>query len=122
MSMKGPFTIKQDHELTREYEKWILVRKSLGLRSFGMNMVDLKPGERIPEHTETNRDQEEVFVVLKGTATMVIDGTEYDAPEGTFIRLDPSPKRYIVNKGPAPVRVLIVSAPTTSGYRPMDWA
>ncbi|MBI4090981.1 MAG: cupin domain-containing protein [Candidatus Komeilibacteria bacterium] len=121
MPAKG-FTIKKDNELIREYEKWTLVRKSLGLRSFGMNMVDLKPGERIPEHTETDRDQEEVFIVLKGTATMVIDDTEYDAPEGTFIRLDPAPRRYAINKGNSDVRLLIVSAPTTSGYQSMDWA
>ena len=56
------FTIKKDSELLRDYEKWILVRKSLELMSFGINMVDLKPGESIPEHDEIERDQEEVVV------------------------------------------------------------
>ncbi|MEK7584729.1 MAG: cupin domain-containing protein [Patescibacteria group bacterium] len=116
------FTIKRDAELLRDYGKWILVRKSLDLRSFGINMVDLAPGVAIPEHDEVTRDQEEVFLVLKGDATMVIDGKEYDAPAGTFIRLDPEPKRYVKNGGTSLVRILIMSAPRTSGYTPMEWA
>ena len=116
------FTIKRDAELLRDYEKWILVRKSLDLRSFGMNMVDLAPGVAIPEHDEVPRDQEEVFLVLSGTAMMVIDGVEHEATVGTFIRLDPEPKRYVKNIGTEAVRILIISAPRTSGYTPMDWA
>lgn len=119
---KKKFTIKKDSELTRDYEKWILVRRSIDLNSFGMNMVDLAPGDSIPEHDEVERDHEEVFVVLKGTATMIIDGTAYEAPEGTFIRLDPEPRRYMKNISAEPVRILIISAPRTSGYTPLDWA
>ena len=98
------------------------MRRSLKLNSFGMNMVDLKPGENIPEHDEIGRDQEEVFIVWKGDATMVIDGIEYDAPEGSFVRIDPELKRTAVNKSAKLVRLLIVSAPRSSGYQPMDWA
>ena len=43
-----------------------------------MNLVDIQPGEQIPEHDETGRNQEEVFVVLSGEATIVIDGDEHD--------------------------------------------
>jgi hypothetical protein len=41
---------------------------------------------------------------------------------GTFARLDPAPSRTVVNKGETKARVLIVSAPVTSGYDPPDWA
>ena len=59
------FTIKHDDELERDYGKWVLVRRSLGLSAFGMNAVELPPGESIPEHDETERDHEEVFLVLE---------------------------------------------------------
>jgi quercetin dioxygenase-like cupin family protein len=36
---------------------WLLVRRSLGLAAFGINMVEIAPGESIPEHDETGRDQ-----------------------------------------------------------------
>jgi quercetin dioxygenase-like cupin family protein len=101
---------------------WALVRRSLGLRSFGMNLVELAPGERIPEHDETERDQEEVFFVLEGSPTLLIDGDAHPAPSGTFARLEPELRRTIVNDGERPAAVLIASAPRTSGYRPMEWA
>jgi hypothetical protein len=53
---------------------------------------------------------------------MVIDGEDHPLPAGTFCRLDPEPQRTVVNKSDADATVLIVSAPRTSGYRPMDWA
>jgi len=101
---------------------WRLVRRSLGLRSFGINLVELAPGERIPEHDETERDQEEVFFVLEGSPTLVIDGAGHPAPAGTFARLDPELRRTVVNDGEEPAAVLIASAPRTSGYSPMEWA
>jgi len=116
------FTIVHLDELERPFPKWALARKSLGLRSFGMNLVELPPGETIPEHDETGSDQEEVFIVLSGEPTMVIDGVDHPAPAGTFVRLDPEPKRTVVNRSSTEATVLIVSAPRTSGYTPMDWA
>ena len=116
------FTIKHDDELERDYGKWVLVRKSLGLGSFGMNTVELPPGESIPEHDEKDRMQEEVFLVLEGSPTMVVDGVDHSLREGSFVRLDPEPRRTVRNDTDAVARVLIVSAPTTSGYSDMGWA
>ena len=121
-AMAESFTIVHASKFERAGPKWALARRSLGVRSFGMNLVDLRPGETIPEHDETDRDQEEVFAVLSGSPTIVIDGKEYPAPAGTYVRLDPGPKRTIVNGGGEPASVLIISAPITSGYEPMDWA
>jgi hypothetical protein len=53
---------------------------------------------------------------------VVIDGNEHPAPAGTFVRLDPEPKRTVLNRSDGDAVVLIVSAPRTSGYTPMDWA
>jgi uncharacterized cupin superfamily protein len=101
---------------------WSLVRRTLAVASFGMNIVDIPPGEGIPEHDETSRDQEEVFMVLSGSAIIVIDGRRYAAPAGTLARLDPEPTRTVVNEGEEVASVLIVSAPRTSDYEPMAWA
>jgi uncharacterized cupin superfamily protein len=101
---------------------WSLVRRSLDCRAFGVNLVDIPGGESIPEHDETERDQEELFFVISGSPTLVIDGEEHPAPQGTFARIDPAHRRAVHNRGSRSASVLIVSAPTTSGYQPMDWA
>lgn len=115
------FTIKRDADFERS-GRWLLARRSLDLQSFGMNVVELEPGASIPEHDETRRRQEEVFIVLEGTAAAVVDGVEHPAPAGTYVRLDPEPRRTIRNVGDELLRVLIVSAPVESGYEPLDWA
>ena len=115
------FTIVCADDLEKSGD-WLLARRSLGLSAFGLNLVDIQPGEQIPEHDETARDQEEVFLVVSGEATIVIDGEEHALPEGTFARLDPELTRTVVNPGSRPTRLLIASAPRTSGYEPMDWA
>jgi len=119
--MRG-FTIRHDDELEREYGKWVLVRRSLGVTSFGINEVELPPGESIPEHDEVQRDHEELFLVLAGAPTLIVDGTDHPLRAGSFARLDPSPKRTVRNDGDAVAHVLIVSAPVTSGYVPLEWA
>lgn len=101
---------------------WTLVRRSLRLRAFGMNLVDIPPGERIPEHDETARDQEEVFFVVSGAPTLVVDGEDREARAGTFARISPEHSRTVRNDGPGPASVLIASAPRASGYEPMEWA
>jgi uncharacterized cupin superfamily protein len=116
------FTIAHLNDFERPFPKWALARKTLDLRSFGMNVVELPPGETIPEHHELERDHEEVFITLSGEPTMVIDGQDHPAPAGTFVRLDPEPLRTVVNRSDADATVLIVSAPRTSGYEPMGWA
>ena len=115
------FTIVHRDEFERT-GGWALARRSLGLSAFGMNIVDIPPGGTIPEHDEVDRDQEEVFVVLSGSPSLVIDGEEHPAPAGTFARLAPEPVRTVANHGDEPASVLIVSAPRTSGCEPMGWA
>jgi uncharacterized cupin superfamily protein len=101
---------------------WELVRRTLGLGAFGVNVVQIPPGEQIPEHDESDRDQEEVFLILSGSPTLVIDGEEHPTREGLFARLDPEHKRTVRNDGATTASVLIASAPRSSGYEPMSWA
>jgi uncharacterized cupin superfamily protein len=121
MDRGNGYTIAQRGELERA-GNWRLVRRSLDCQALGANLVEIPPGESIPEHDETERDQEELFYVISGSPILVIDGHGHPAPAGTFARLDPAHRRTMRNDGSEPCAVLIVSAPTTSGYQPMEWA
>ena len=105
-------TIRRREDLERT-GNWLLARRSLGLSAFGMNLVEIPPGERIPEHDETDRDHEEVFIVLDGSPSLVVDGREIETPAGTFARLDPHLKRTVVNNGEDPASVLTLAASRT---------
>jgi len=102
--------------------RWQLVRRGLEVEAFGLNVVEIEQGYSIPEHNEAERDQEEVFIVMEGDAVLVVDGEEHPAPQGTFCRVSPPVLRTVRNDAAEPVRLLIVSAPTTSGYTDMGWA
>jgi uncharacterized cupin superfamily protein len=121
MVQSDGYTVAHRDDLERT-GNWTLVRRSLGCRSFGVNLVEIPPGESIPEHNETERDQEELFLVISGLPVLVIDGEDHPARPGTFARLDPPHRRTVRNDGSEPCSVLIVSAPTTSGFEPMGWA
>ena len=86
--MPDGYTIKHDAELERDYGKWVLVRRSLGIRSFGINIVELAHGEAIPEHHELDRGQEEIFFVIEGAPTITIDNADHALEAGAFVRLD----------------------------------
>jgi quercetin dioxygenase-like cupin family protein len=100
---------------------WRLARKTLGGEAFGFNVVDIAPGGQIPEHDHSGDNQEEVYVILDGQATLVTDGNELDAPAGTFARYAPEVKRTIRNDSDADVRALLIGVPMESGYRGMPW-
>ena len=100
---------------------WRLARKTLGAEAFGFNVVDIGPGGQIPEHDHTRDNQEEVYVILEGQATLVSDGEEQEAPPGTYCRYAPDVKRTIRNKSDANVRALLIGVPVDSGYKGMPW-
>ncbi len=120
MSRSGVVIAHAD-EMPRD-GNWTLVRRALDCRSFGLNLVTIPAGGSIPEHDELDRDQEEVFFVVSGRPTLVVDGDHQAAPAGTFARIDPRHQRTLRNDGSEPASVLIMSAPRTSGYAPMSWA
>ena len=55
------YTVAHRDEMERD-GGWTLVRRALDVQSFGLGMVEIEAGGSIPEHDETGRDQEEVFV------------------------------------------------------------
>ena len=119
--MTEGFTIGHLGEFERN-GRWQLVRRGLDVGSFGLNVVEIEQEYSIPEHNELERDQEEVFIVIEGSAVMVIEGEDHPAPAGTFVRVSPALMRTVRNDEEQPVTLLIVSAPTTSGYADMGWA
>jgi uncharacterized cupin superfamily protein len=71
-------------------------RASLGVESFGMQVIDFPPNAtQYPEHDETKSGQEEVFVVLRGDGEIEIDGERQAIDPETMVRVGPAARRKI---------------------------
>jgi quercetin dioxygenase-like cupin family protein len=78
-------------------ERFVPLRRLLGVTSFGLNQILLRPGQRGRIHRHTA--QEEVYVVLSGTLTLGIEGDERELSQGELARVAPDVRRQLVNKG-----------------------
>lgn len=71
--------------------------KGLGVQAWGMNVLTLPPGwERYPEHDHGDDGHEEVYVILRGAATLHVGQQRIELAEGSFARVGPSERRRIV--------------------------
>ena len=96
----------------------IPVREYLGISAFGVNAYT--PGEDgtlIGEHDEVGSGQEELYIVLHGTATFEIDGEAVDAPQGTLVFVGPQSRRKATGDG----AVLAVGATPGEAYQGINW-
>jgi Cupin domain len=71
-------------------------RAQLGVEAFGMQVIDLPPNAtQYPEHDHLKDGQEEVFVVLRGSGELEVDGERHALDSETMIRVGPEPKRKL---------------------------
>jgi tetratricopeptide (TPR) repeat protein len=103
--------------------QWHPLRHTLGIRAFGMNAYTAsKAGDLVvEEHTEKALGHEEVYVVLAGRATFVLDGEEFDAPAGTIVHLADPGIRRVARAAQDGTRVLAVGGPPDEAYEPSPW-
>lgn len=73
------------------------LRRELGVSSFGMNLIVLAPGERGRIHAHER--QEEVYLVLEGELTLLVEGAEDVLGPDRLVRIGPSVRRQLVNAG-----------------------
>ena len=85
------------------------VRRELGVEAFGINWFELSPGMEGRDHDETESQQEEVNVVVRGGGVYLIDGKEIPVRTGTFLRFDPETRRRPV-AGPEGMTLIAVGA------------
>ena len=63
-------------------------RRALGSSVVGIGRETLAPGFRVP-FGHTHRDQEEIYVVVRGSGRMKIDDEIVDLTEGDMVRVAP---------------------------------
>jgi len=79
--------------------RWKPVRRTLGIRAFGINAYAADTGQDVvEEHDEVGGagagGHEELYLVAAGHARFTIDGEDVDAPAGTLVFL-PEPEVFV---------------------------
>jgi len=96
---------------------FVKARAELGVRAFGMQVIQLPPGyEDYPEHDHAETGQEEVFVTLSGSGTMDIEGDRVEMEPQTLIRVGPATKRKVF-AGPDGLRMLALGGCPGEAYK-----
>jgi mannose-6-phosphate isomerase-like protein (cupin superfamily) len=114
------YTLKRIDELASINHGAVkLAGDGLGVETFGLQVLDLPPAfDGYPEHDHAADGQEEVYVVVDGSADFEIAGERAHADAGTMVRVDPGARRKLL-PGPNGVRVLAIGcAPGGTYERP----
>ena len=84
------------------------VRAELGVESFGMQIIDMPPNyDGYPEHDHGEDGQEEVYLALRGSGEIEIDGERFPLDEDHVARVGPGIKRKVW-PGDDGVRILAI--------------
>lgn len=82
------------------------LRRELGVESFGINLLTLQPGQRSRVHVHEH--QEEVYLVLAGELTLIIEGEDHSLTSGRLARVGPPVRRQLVNRGTERVDLIAI--------------
>ncbi len=85
------------------------VRRRLGVEAFGINWFEIPPGMEGREHDESETQQEEVNVIVRGSGIYRVEGENVPVREGTFLRFDPGTTRMPI-AGPDGMTMVAVGA------------
>jgi mannose-6-phosphate isomerase-like protein (cupin superfamily) len=124
------YTVKRFDEMAaRKGGAFKLARASLGVTSFGMQIIEMPPGsgEFYPNHDHLHDGQEEVYVALGGGGEIAIDGERIALEPDMAVRVAPECKRQLF-PGDEGMRMLIIGgtpgkvyeAPAFSEPKPAD--
>ncbi len=106
---------KLDHDPP---ERFVRLRDQLGVGSFGINQIVLASGQRNRIHR--HRHQEEVYLVIAGTLTLLVEGEPHEYAVGELVRVAPHVRRQLVNRHSTPLSLLAIGGLADHEHSPRD--
>jgi mannose-6-phosphate isomerase-like protein (cupin superfamily) len=71
-------------------------RAELGVESFGIQVLDIPPNtDRYPEHDHSEDGQEEVYIAMRGSGEIEIEGERHPLDPETMVRVGSDTQRKI---------------------------
>ena len=113
------YTVKRIDEMEGTFGgAFKLARAELGITSFGMQIIELPPNlsEGHPHHDHAETGQEEVYLVLRGAATLHIGDDEEVALDPDVVAAVPANVKRHLTTGAEGARVLALGGVPGSAY------
>jgi len=117
------FAVRSIDELPSIHDGLVkLAGSELDVESFGLQVLDFPAGfEHYPEHDHSEDGQEEVYVVLRGSAGAHVGGEQVELGTGEMLRVSAGTMRKLL-PGPDGVRLLAIGCVPGGAYeRPADF-
>ena len=81
------------HPAASRYDKGI--GQALGVSAFGIYQVELPSGAQTVEHDHADDGAEDVYAIVRGVGTVVVDGQEVPVRPGQFVAVTPESVRRV---------------------------
>jgi uncharacterized cupin superfamily protein len=98
-----------------------LVRAGLGIRAFGVNILDLPPNYATESHDEADSGQQELYVALDGSGRVLIGDEGLMLDGDHLVRVDAGVER-VLSSGADGLRVLCIGSTPDAPYTPPAWS
>lgn len=96
-------------------------RSALGVTSFGLQVIDMPPNaDRYPEHDHSSDGQEEVYVTLRGSGEIEIDGRRHPLDPDHLVSVKAGTMRKVYG-GPEGLRLLVIGGVPGAAYEVKDF-
>jgi tetratricopeptide (TPR) repeat protein len=110
------FPIENQQGLT-----WRPIRRRFDIRAFGANAYTAEEaGQRVVEEHREAGGHEELYVVVSGRVTFMLEGEEHDAPAGTLVHCPPGTLRSAF-AAEAGTTVIGIGAKPGEVFQPSGW-
>jgi len=117
------YTVKSIDELSAIHHGLVkLAGAELEIENFGMQVLDMPAGfTDYPEHDHSEDGQEEVYVLLRGSAEVEVAGERMRLEPGQMVRVAPGCRRRLAT-GDDGARILAIGCASGAPYeRPEDF-
>jgi mannose-6-phosphate isomerase-like protein (cupin superfamily) len=117
------YTVKRIDDMEAVYgDAFKRARAELGVEAFGLQVLDIPANAtQYPEHDHAGDGQEEVFIPLRGSGEIEIDGERLALEPDTMVRVGPGTMRKIW-PGDEGMRVLAIGGVPGKPYEPPEFS
>ena len=107
--------MKEVHEKNFEYRDG-KVKYLMRGPSIDWGLILLKPGEYMGGKPHGHNEIDETFYFMEGDGVIIIDGKEYEAPQGSVFLCEPKEMHNIRNSSDKPIKIIFIKGE----YKPDD--